>query len=141
MKLTVENVKLIPTINLLSELSLKGKESRHRSKIINELKGRAQEVTEQEAELIKEHSYLDDEGNPKKTDDGKGYNIKDMDAFVKDTNELYSEVFVLEGGNFTDPLKTIKQVLLNSDKEWKGQEAEIYDYLCEQLEQEDNDEA
>jgi Protein of unknown function (DUF1617) len=134
MRLYVENSKLIPTINLLQRLSLKGTQSRHRTKLVKELAAHTEEVSKQEYDLIKEHAVKDSEGNPKMTNDDKSFEIENMDAFVKDSSELHKEKFIIEGSNFQEPLQTIRDVLINSEEEWNGQEADIYDYLCDQLE-------
>ncbi|PKR79180.1 hypothetical protein CEY16_05385 [Halalkalibacillus sediminis] len=135
MQLKLPNRMVTQAINLLSNLSLKGRSSRHRSKVIKALNEQVKEIVEQEHVLIKEHCYQDDKGNPKRTSDGKGYHVKDVEIFSKDMNELHQEEYILEGENMTEPLKTIGHVLLNSEEEWKGQEAEAYDYLCEQFEE------
>ncbi|KYC94358.1 hypothetical protein B4102_3579 [Heyndrickxia sporothermodurans] len=136
MQVKIENQKLGQAINLLFNLSLKGKQSRHRSKFIKALNEKLNEFAEQEQELLKEHCHLDENGEPKKTEDGtiKVEDIKDIDAFTKDRTELYEEERVFEGGDAQVMLKTVKDVLLNCEREWSGQEAVIYDYLCEQFE-------
>lgn len=134
MQVKIENQKLGQAINLLFNLSLRGKQSRHRSKFIKQLEGMLKEFADQEQELLKEHCHLDENGNPKTIDNGTRWDVRDLEAFVKDKKELYEEERVIEGGDAQEMLKTVKEVLLNCDKEWSGQEAVIYDYLCEQFE-------
>src|SRR5690606_26516304 len=100
------------------------------------LNNRLNEVAEQENELLKEHCYLDDKGNPKKkfVNGTEYWDVKDVEAFSKDKTELYEEEMVIEGGNNHEMLKTVKEILLNCDREFSGQEAEVYDYLCDQFE-------
>lgn len=135
MKISIENQKLVASINLLYGLSLKGKQSRHRTKCIKLLNERLNELQEQENELLKEHCHLDEEGNPKTKENGTMWDVKDPDAFSKDRAELYEEKMVIEGGNNQEMLSTVKDVLFDCDKELSGQEAEIYDYLCDQFEE------
>lgn len=135
MQVKIENQKLVPSINILYGLSLKGKQSRHRSKFIKLLNERVNEIQEQEKELLKEHCNLDENGEPKTIEDGAKWDVKDLDAFAKDKKELYEEEMVLEGGDAQGMLLTVKKVLLDCEKEWTGQEAEIYDYLCDQFEE------
>jgi len=134
MQVKIENQKLAQSINLLYNLSLKGKQSRHRSKFIKALQERLQEFAADEKELLKEHCNLDENGNPKTIENGTKWDVKDLDAFVKEKKELYEEERVFEGGDAQEMLKTVKEVLLNCDKEFTGAEAEIYDYLCDQFE-------
>lgn len=137
MLVKIENAKLGQAINLLFNLSLKGKQSRHRTKFIKLLDERLKEVAEQENELLKEHCHLDEKGEPKTLDNGTKWDVKDLEAFSKDKKELYEEELVIDGGDAHGMLKTVKQVLLECDKEFSGQEAMTYDYLCDQFEGDD----
>ena len=139
MQVTIKNEKLGQAISLLFDLSLKGKQSRQRSKFIKALDERLKEVAEQEQELLKEHCHLDEEGNPKTKNNGQEWDVKDVGAFRKDKIELYEEEFVLDGGDNEEMLKTLKTVLFDCEKEFKGQEAQIYDYLCDQFEKGDEE--
>ncbi|MDQ0254935.1 putative RNase H-like nuclease (RuvC/YqgF family) [Evansella vedderi] len=134
MQVKIENAKLGQAADLLFNLSLKGKQSRHRTKFIKVLNERLKEVEEQRVQLAKEHSRIDDKGEPQVVD-GK-FDIMVMEDFQKDLKELYKEELVIEGGDAQGMLKTVKDILLKSleDKEWEGQEAVIYDYLCDQFE-------
>ncbi|AST92998.1 hypothetical protein BC6307_17885 [Sutcliffiella cohnii] len=132
MQVKIENGKLLQAMSLLFNLPLKGKQSRHRTKLIKLLEARSKEVEEQRIELAKEHSNKDEDGNPKSSD-GK-YDIKNMEAFKKDLQELYEEELVIEGGDNHGMLKTVKQILFNCEQEFKGIDATIYDYLCDQFE-------
>ena len=134
MQIKIENIKINSIYKLLHELPLKGKQSRHRTKFIKLLSKHLEEVAEDEQALIKEHSHLDENENPKKTDDGQRWDIKDMDAFVKDRTELLKEEFVVDGGNVTGMLKTVKKILEDLDMELSGEQGDIYDYLLDQFE-------
>lgn len=140
MEFKIENGKIAGAINLLSKLSLKGKQSRHRSKMIKDLNAQLQDVAEQEKVLLKDHCRLDEKGEPKKTEDGLHWDVKDIDAFAADRKDLYEEKFILEGGNAWGYLGTVKEVLLESELEWSGEEAAIYDYLCDEFEKEEAEE-
>jgi len=135
MQVKIENAKLKQVIDLLFDLSLKGKQSRHRTKLIKLLNERLVEYQKDFKELLTEHCNLDENGNPKTTPDGQRWDVKDVDTFIKDKKELDEEVFVIEGGNYHGMLITVKEVLLNCEKEFSGQEAMIYDYICERFEE------
>ncbi|MCM3619156.1 DUF1617 family protein [Sutcliffiella horikoshii] len=134
MKLAIENGRLGQVIDLLFSLPLKGKKSRHRTRLQLALEARLKEVAEQEHQLRKEHCHLDKKGEPKLKDEGKRWDVKDIDAFIKDKTELYEEEMVIEGADNHGMLKTVKDVLDNCEMEWSGQEAVTYNYICEQLE-------
>ncbi|MDQ0208943.1 hypothetical protein [Alkalicoccobacillus murimartini] len=57
-----------------------------------------------------------------------------METFKKEKLELYQEEFVLEGSNVSGYLETVKEVLLECEREFSGIEANTYDYICDQLE-------
>jgi hypothetical protein len=133
MKVEIENRYLGQAISLLFDLPLRGKQSRHRTKFVKLLNDRLKEVEEQRIQLAKEHAKKDENGEPI-ANDGK-FDIEDMDAFKKDLEELYDEKMVIEGGDAQGMLKTVKDVLFNCDKEFSGQEAMLYDYLCDIFEE------
>ena len=142
MTFTIENDKLEPTINLLGKLSLKGKQSRHRTKMIKDLVEGVKVYEDQRKEILKEHCNLNEDGEPIIITKGNGekhYDVKDVDAFSKDDRELLEETYTLEGGNVSGYLKTMKDVLLECELEWSGHEADIYDYICDEFEREEND--
>lgn len=135
MQVKIENSKLGQAMDLLFNLSLKGKQSRHRTKFIKTLSVRSDEVQEQQDALIKEHCHLDDFGEPRKIKNDTRWDIKDLDAYAKDMKELLDEEIIIEGGDAHGMLKTVKAVLLDCDVAFSGQEAAVYDYLCEQFEE------
>ena len=125
----IENGKLEQAIGLLFNLPAKGIKSVRKTKFVKLLNERLKEVDEQRQELAKEHSNLDENGKAKTV--GDKFDIKDMDAFQKDVKELFGEEMVFEGADVQKMLKTVKQILEESEKEWEGQESMTYAYLCE----------
>ena len=83
MIIKIEKAKLAPIINLLYDLSLRGKQSRHRTKFIKLLHERNEEYREDIKQLLKEHCHLDENGEPKIKEDNT-YDVKDIDAYLKD---------------------------------------------------------
>ncbi|WP_339145457.1 MULTISPECIES: DUF1617 family protein [unclassified Sutcliffiella] len=116
----------------LLNLSLKGKQNRHRVRFINTLQGKLKQVAAEEMELIKEFAGVDEEGNPKRSE--KGFDIQDVQGFKQQQNELFEEEFVLEGGDNQGMLKTLKPIVLDYDGEVSGREAFVFDHLCEAFE-------
>ena len=134
MKIAIENAKLGQVHDLLFNLPLMGKRSRHRTRLMKIVENRIKEVADQERQLLKEHCNLGKDGEPKTIDNGKRWDVKDLEAFATDKRELYEEELIVEGGNYHEMLKTLKPTLLECEVEWQGQQAFIYDYLCEQFE-------
>ncbi|WAA10339.1 DUF1617 family protein [Fervidibacillus albus] len=132
MEVKIENRYLKPSIELLFNLPLRGKESRQRTKFIKRLQKRLEEVENDRIELAREYAKIDEKGNPIVKHDR--YDIGDVKSFEKELNELYNEKMVIDGGDSEEMLKTVKEVLLNCNKEFSGSEAIVYDYLCDQFE-------
>lgn len=136
MKVEIKNGLLQESIQLLYGLSLKGKQSRHRTRFIKKLTERVKEVEEERMKLAEEYARKDDEGKPIMKKGGEEYDIPDenVSSLIKDVEELYNEVLVIEGGDNKETLETVHKILEETDEEFRGREAVIYDYLCEQFE-------
>lgn len=132
MKIKIQNKYLLPSINLLYDLSLKGKESRHRTRFIKLLQEQLKEVEEERKQLAEEFSRKDKNGKPI-IEDNK-YVLENEKEFYKEYNELMDEEFIIEGANHEETLKTVKKILLECEVAFSGQDAMVYDYLCEQFE-------
>lgn len=137
MQVKIKYDKLGQAIDLLFNMPLKGKKSRHRTALVNLLQKRLKEVAEQELDLIKEFAGEDEEGNPKRNDEGH-FAIEEPKEFQKQQDELFDEEYVIDGGDAQGMLKTVKEVLFIYDEELSGQKAVIYGYLCDAFEQEQN---
>jgi hypothetical protein len=94
------------------------------------------EVVEEEQELLKEFAGVNEEGNPKKKED-ENFDVK---SFKEQQKELLDELFVIEGGDATGYLRTVKEILFDYDEEVIGKTAEVNDYLCEVFENSDENE-
>lgn len=133
MEVRISNININSTINFFYNMPLRGKQSRHRTKFIKLLTDRLKEVSEQEKQLLIEFAKKDEKGNPIKIGETR-YEIEDIESLAKEKEILFNEEFVIDGGDNEDMLKTLKDVLENYNEELRGQEATLYDYLCEQFE-------
>lgn len=133
MQVKFKNMIINETIEFFYGLKLKGRQSRMRSKLIKLLNERSQEFVEQQQELLKEHCNLDEQGNPKiiKKDGNEVYDIKDLEAYAKDRQELFEEEYIIEGADNQLMLKTVREILDECDVELSGRKAVLYDHLCE----------
>lgn len=133
MKIEIENGKLALAINFLYGLKLARKQSRFRRHFIKLMQDRLKQVEEDRKELLQEHSHKDENGEAIVKPDGN-YDVKDMVAFSNDIKELNQEKLVIEGGDNREMIRTIKVVLKKlEDQEYEGQDSEIYDYLADQF--------
>lgn len=133
MQVKFKNMIINEAIEFFYELKLKGRQSRMRSKLIKLLNERSQEFVEQQQELLKEHCNLDEQGNPKiiKKDGNEVYDIKDLEAYAKDRQELFEEEYIIEGADNQLMLRTVREILDECDVELSGRKAVLYDHLCE----------
>lgn len=129
MQIKIKNHLLEQSIGLLFNLELKGKQSRHRTKFIKRLNAQLAEVKEGHEQLLTEHSNKDEEGNPVIIDNK--YDIKDMEAFNKDYKELYDEELIIDSPVDDEMLRTVKDILLKCEVSFSGQQASIYDEICD----------
>lgn len=133
MKIQISYNYVAGIASFLINLNLKGKQSRHRTRLANLLIEKNKQIAEEELALIKEYAGVDEDGNPNKKDNGN-FDIKDVTGFKKQQEELLSEKFVIEGGDHHGMFKTVKTIVLDYDGEITGSEAFAYDHICEAFE-------
>lgn len=139
MRVEIENIKLADSIGVLDTLTLKGLKSINRTRLKNVLVENLRRVADEEKQLKREHSNLDDNGDPV-IKDGK-YDIKDMEAFQKDLDEFYKVKVIIDGGDSQVYLKSVKQSLEESEVEWEGKEADAFAYLYDAFKNDKGDAA
>lgn len=119
--------------NLLINMPLKGKQARHRTRFVNLLIDKNKQIGEEELALIKEFAGVDEDGEPKRKENGN-FDIADVPGFQKQQEEFLEEEYILEGGDHHGMLKTVKKIVLEYDGEVSGREGFVYDHLCEAFE-------
>jgi len=133
MRVEIENMRLVNIANFMYGLSLVRKQSRMRRRFIQMIEDRYKQVELERQEILKEHSYKDENGEAIIKEDNN-YDIMDYDALAQDVNELNREKFVIEGGDNRELIKTMKEILRKfEDVEYEGQDSDTYDYLCDQF--------
>lgn len=135
----IENRYLKPSIDLLFNLSLRGKQSRHRTRFIKLLNERLVQVEEERKQLAEEFAEKDEDGKPIVEDDRYKIVGENRGQFQKEFEGLMSEDFVIEGENFQETLEVVRDILLNCDEYFSGEQAFVYDYICEQFEKGDEE--
>ena len=138
MKLSIENIKVNGALAVLDKLSLKGLKSIHRTRLSNQLVEHMKRIIDEEKELRKEYSNLDDEGEPIVID-GK-LDLKDEQGFKDAITEFYKEKVIIDSGDSQTTLKSVKQSLEQSEEEWQGKEAYDFADLYEAFEGNTEDE-
>ncbi|MFD1335747.1 hypothetical protein ACFQ4N_09325 [Oceanobacillus iheyensis] len=134
MKVEIENGKLRASINFMYDLKLARKQSRMRRRFIDQMQERFLLVEEDRKELLKEHSKKDIDGEAIINEEGN-FQIEDMDSLGKDLEELYDEKLIIEGGDNREMIRSVKEILRKfEDEEYEGEDSEVYDYLCDTFE-------
>jgi hypothetical protein len=132
------NHELESFVGFLMEEEVSGKESRMRSRFLKLAQQQVKQIEEDRMELIKQFSYQDTEGNPQvdtREDGSTVFKLKDTEGFTKEYGVLMFEEFIIEATeDKKDMLETITNIVLNTSRKFKGEEALAYDRYCEIVE-------
>lgn len=135
MKITLKNNELASAINFLEGMTLAAnKDSRHRTKLVKKIREAFVELSEEEKALMGKFNLLDDGGQLKEQKDQLQ---SDITAFNKEQAELMEEEVIIEGGMYARNFEEIPRILDEYDGMLSGKEAEIYDRLLDELENQD----
>ncbi|MCP1185098.1 hypothetical protein [Paenibacillus sp. 1781tsa1] len=131
----IKNNQVEKFFEFLHSLELERKPSRMRTRLKNLLKNRILEIANETVEINKQHIVYDENNQP--VQKGEEVLIKDKSAWLKDINEFYEEEFEIpQDINNREMLLSIKDSVLNhSPSTFKGDEADVYDMVCELVEQ------
>ncbi len=137
MRIQLQNRYLVSLLPFLQGMKLKGQKSRARSKFLALVSEAYAALHESEVELLKEYAMLDDKGEPKISDEGS-FLIKDnlVKEYLSEREKLFSESAEIEGGTYTEHLTLMWQIITDYDEELEGENAALYDALCDTFETE-----
>ena len=141
MKITLKNVYLVPSINLLQKMSLKGQDTLARSKFVKLLKKSLDDLAEAEQELVNEYGSRKDNSLPA-SDDNPLITKPDGNAEIQPSKklefnkvhaDLLSQEAEIQGGTYVNHIDDIKRILKEyGDKtELSNADAEAYLELTE----------
>jgi hypothetical protein len=131
----LKNYQLKYLIELLSALTLKGKQSRMRTKFLKPLcTYYNEEVLSEFQNLQTEYAFKDENGDIIYIDEEKTqFNVKE--EFLEHEQELWNEEYIID---LTDSNKmallSISEILLEGEFEVSGEIAAMYDIWCEEAE-------
>ncbi len=138
MYLTMKNFELKVFGDFLYELSLKGKESRMRSRFIALIEAQLELIQKERDILLKDYAKTDENGEVITEQDENGNPfmlIGDATTFNLEMAKLMQEEFIIEiKDDNREMLRIVAEAVLNVDKEFSGFEAESYNRLCDVLE-------
>ena len=135
MKITLQNQELQPAISLLQRLSLKPGDSRHRSKMVKLLLEAAKTYDEDSNSLLESYANKSADGSP--IINGNQYDVpKDkLTELGVERKHLNEEERVIEGGMYVRNIDAMPEVLENITETLSGQEADIYDKIMDQFDE------
>jgi hypothetical protein len=140
MKIKLQNRYIIPLVPFLQGMKLKGEDSRARSKFLNLAMEAYAALHESELELACEYAITGEDGQPI-VDEGGGFTLKpDVGAgYLSEREKLFSEVAEIEGGTYTAHLEAMRHILAEYDEVLDGENAQLYDALCDAFEEAGHD--
>jgi hypothetical protein len=122
----------------LFEQAANAKDSRMRTRFRNLALEHKKLVDSERIDLAKQYSYKDENGEAQtveKEDGSSAFKIKDQEAFAKEYSILMNEEFIIEETEERkDMLNSIRNIVLNTEATFKGEEALIYDRYCDIVE-------
>ncbi|WP_194185972.1 DUF1617 family protein [Enterococcus casseliflavus] len=130
----LKNKEITTAINFLDRMNLKPKDSRHRSKFVKQLNKALLELSEEEKTLMNKFELIDSNGQLKSDNDRK---IDNVLAFNREQTILLEEEIIVEGGMYAKNLSEVQRILSEYDGVLSGEEAEIYDRLLDEFENQD----
>lgn len=130
----MKNFELRTVIGLLSTLELSGKKSRDRSKFIKLLEERAVEVDKERIEMLKDFANKDENDEPVIVDGKFDLTDEALDEFNKQLEELLNEECVIDTTEKKPLVKSVKEIVLNCEIKFSGQDAVLYDRICDIIE-------
>jgi len=135
MKIILANEILAPSVNFLQGITLKGKDSRARTKLVNLLTNQVRELQESEQALIDEYAKTDENGKQEKVENG---NVKidpnRTKEYLAEHSKLMLEQVEIEGGTYVNHIDDCEKILNDYDGELEGQNAQAYDALLDAFE-------
>ena len=138
MYLTMKNFELKVFGEFLYELSLKGKDSRMRSRFVALIEAQLQLIQNERDILLRDYAKRDENGEIVTGKDNEGRTIAvlaDTFAYNLEISKLMNEDFTIEvKDDNKEMIKTVQEAIFNVDKEFSGFEAESYNRLCEVFE-------
>ena len=131
MKLRLKNSDLQDTLELLSSLDLKNKDSRSRTKMAKAIHKVFESFVEEEQTLLRDHNLMGADGDL--IPDGQR-NPEDVLRFKQEQAILLDEVVIIESGAFANNFKEMERILNEYEGEFNGRNAYLYDLLLDEIE-------
>ena len=149
-QLTLKGSFLVPVKGMslpmfLGSLMLHGKESRERSRFIQILESKVKEIEQERFVFLDKYTKKSKDGKPlffdkmrKETSnpaEGLEYVVENIKEYNKEFEEYLSEEYIIDVSPATSAtIYTVKDLILNTTKEFQGEDADRYNEWCEAFE-------
>lgn len=139
-ELRIKKLELEAFHGFILGLKLKGKQNRHRMRVLKEIETALDQYQKDLTSLAEEFSLKDEEGKPiiiKKERDGEtfdAYDIDDFSGFIHEQKILNEEDFILDSQKLQEELKTLLVAMDESETELSGNEAVVEQLIYERIE-------
>lgn len=134
MTIKIQNKYLNPSIAMLRNMPLTGKDSRSRTKFVKLLANAFKDLQESNEELLKESCELNEDGTVKKDGDNPVFLDGKLDTYLKEFNDLMDEETLIDGGIYVNNIDKLPKILEDCQSELSGDEADAYDMLLDAFE-------
>jgi len=135
----IKNYEVEQFGRFLFDLTLRGKQSRMRTRFVKVLQGRLELQIAEREQLVNEFAKRDEKGEIVYQENEAGQEgivIGDVEEFNKEVICILEEDFIIEETQeVLDMLIEVKNIVLDCDLEFSGDEATQYDRWCEIVEE------
>lgn len=130
-KLKNKDLKII--FDFLMGISIKGKKSVHRTRIAKVIEEQNKKYADEEIELLKDFCETNERGEFVRLPNGN-LDVSDTEEFKKQQEALVNEYFTIDDKNLETALNTVKELVMEYNKELEGNNALAHFYLVEAFE-------
>ncbi len=130
MKLTLKNFQFRLLFEII-DAPLHGAQARARNRVAKRFNFLAKELEDNRQKLLEKYAKKNKDGSLKKNASGSAYDMEDEEAFKKEYSKALEADVVMEITNGErDDFRSIKEVILNTQKMFDIAETETYETLC-----------
>lgn len=133
-KLQNKDLKIV--FDFLLSIGVKGKKNAHRTRVAKVIEEQSNVYAEEELTLLKDYCKTDENGDFVHLSNGN-LDISDPKKFKEEQNALAEEYFAIDDNNLETALKTVKELVMEYNKELEGDDALAHFYLVDAFENSD----
>ncbi|RZI48260.1 DUF1617 family protein [Lactococcus kimchii] len=132
----LKNERLVATLDFLTQVELPPKASRVRTKLIKRLQVKIDELYKDEIELLEKFGMKDENGTLVQHEGSFSLVEATAETYHQEKQALLQEAISLDVAEIKDKFPILIETLENSEVSYSGNQAELLDFILEQLENE-----